>query len=116
MKIPTWVAPAVYGAGAGTVALAFIGFVPGGWETGGAARNMADVAAASAVAASLTPYCVRNSADDSRSVELLAELKAAPSNNRQTLIEKAGWATPLGADRPNRALARACEEALRWFS
>jgi outer membrane lipoprotein SlyB len=116
MKIPTWVTPAVYGAGAGAVAMAFIGFTLGGWETGGAARKMANMAAVSAVASSLTPYCVQNSANDSRSVELLAELKEAQGYNRQTLIEKAGWATPLGADNPNRALARECEEALRSSS
>ena len=33
MQIPTWVKPAVYGAGAGAVALAIIGFTWGGWVT-----------------------------------------------------------------------------------
>jgi hypothetical protein len=28
------------------------------------------------------------------------------------MVEKAGWATPLGADKPNTALAQACQLAL----
>lgn len=46
---------------------------------------------------------------DPASVTVLAELKAATGYNRRGVIEKAGWATPLGADKPNTQLAANCE-------
>ena len=112
MQIPPWVKPAVYGAGAGAVALAIIGFTWGGWVTGGAAQKMASSASLTAVADAMTPYCIEKSKIDPRSVEVLAELKAAKGYNRRGVIEKAGWATLLGAEQPNSDLARACEAAL----
>ncbi|MCV0396168.1 MAG: hypothetical protein K5872_04675 [Rhizobiaceae bacterium] len=112
MKTPEWLAPALYGAAAGAVALAIVGFSWGGWVTGATAQKMAGEASASAVAASWTPYCVARSKDDPNSSGTLAELKAANGFNRLKILESAGWATPLGADEPNRALARACDQAL----
>jgi len=112
MKTPAWLSPALYGAGAGAIALAIAGFTWGGWVTGATARTMADDAANVAVAASLTPYCLERARTDPRSVELLAELKAASGFNRRGIIENAGWATPLGSEQPVRALALACEQAL----
>jgi hypothetical protein len=112
MQIPAWVKPAVYGAGGGAVALAIIGFTWGGWVTGGTAQKMADSASITAVADAMTPYCVEKSKNDPRSVEVLAELKAAQGYNRRGVVEKAGWATLLGTEKPNTDLAKACELAL----
>ena len=112
MQTPTWLSPALYGAGAGAIALAILGFTWGGWVTGSTARKMADDASGTAVAASLTPYCLERARVDPRSVELLAELQAANGFNRRGIVEKAGWATPLGSEQPDRALALSCEQAL----
>ncbi len=112
MKTPTWLSPALYGAGAGAIALAIVGFTWGGWVTGANARKMADDASGVAVASSLTPYCLERARADPRSAELMAELKAASGFNRRGIVEKAGWATPLGSDQPVRGLAAACEQAL----
>lgn len=112
MKIPEWTMPALYGAAAGAVALAIVGFNWGGWVTGGKAEKMSQTASLSAVASSLTPYCVAQSKADPRSLEILAELKAAQGYNRRGVISKAGWATPLGTDKPNDELAKACDIAL----
>ena len=112
MQIPSSTKPALYGAVVGAVALAIIGFTWGGWVTGGTAKKLADSAAATSVAAIMTPYCLERSASDPRSLEILAELKAAQGYNRRGVVEKAGWATPLGADQPNKELAIACEVAL----
>ncbi len=112
MKTPAWLSPALYGAGAGAIALAIVGFTWGGWVTGASARKMADDASSVAVAASLTPYCLERARADPRSAELMAELKAANGFNRRGIVEKAGWATPLGSDQPVRALAQSCEQAL----
>ena len=112
MNIPEWTKPALYGAVAGAAALAIVGFSWGGWVTGGSAQKLADSATAAGVATAMTPYCVAQSKSDPRSVEVLAELKAAQGYNRRRVIEKAGWATPLGAEKPNTELAKACDIAL----
>lgn len=112
MQTPTWLSPALYGAGAGAIALAIVGFTWGGWVTGASARKMADDASSVAVASSLTPYCLERARADPRSAELMAELNAASGFNRRGIVEKAGWATPLGSDQPVRALAQSCEQAL----
>ena len=73
---------------------------------------MSSDASAAAVTMALTPYCVQNSKNDPRSIEVLAELESASTFQRRGIVEKAGWATPLGAVKPNRALADACQIAL----
>jgi len=112
MQTPIWLSPALSGAGAGAIALAIAGFTWGGWVTGATARQMASDASRVAVAASLTPYCLERAKADPRSVELLAELGAAKGFSRRGIVEKAGWATPLGSEKPDGALALACEQAL----
>ncbi len=112
MHLPEWTGPALYGAAAGAIALAVVGFSWGGWVTGGTAQKLADDSAKAAVASAMTPYCVASSKSDPRSLEVLAELKAAQGYNRRGVIEKAGWATPLGSDKPNTELAKACDTAL----
>ncbi len=108
MHFPTWLKPGLMGAGTGALALAILGFSWGGWVTGGSAQDMAKKAANAAVALALTPYCVdRAGASDSASV--ITELKGATTYSRKGIVEKAGWATPLGADKPNAELAQACQ-------
>lgn len=108
MKLPAWLKPALTGAGVGAVALAIVGFSWGGWVTGGSAKDMATKAASAAVALALTPYCV-NRAGAADAATILTELKGASSYSRKGIIEKAGWATPLGAEKPNTDLAQACQ-------
>ena len=109
MQIPEWMKPALMGAGAGAVALAIVGFNWGGWVTGASASEMSSKDSMAAVATALTPYCVQNSQDDPKSTEVLAKLKEAGSYKRRSIVEDAGWATPLGAEKPDRALAQACQ-------
>lgn len=112
MQTPTWIAPALYGAAGGAVALAIVGFTWGGWVTGGTAQKMASHASTVAVTSMLTPYCINRSQNDPRAAEVLAELEKANRYSRRSVIEKSGWATPMGSDKPNRELAQACQEAL----
>lgn len=112
MKLPAWLSPALYGAVAGAIVLAIVGFSWGGWVTGSTASEMSENAAETAVVESLTPYCVRLSQQDPNAKAVLAEMKAASNYNRRGIVEKAGWATPLGKEEPNRDLARACEKAI----
>ncbi|GAA6208117.1 hypothetical protein NBRC116601_14100 [Cognatishimia sp. WU-CL00825] len=112
MQIPEWTKPALMGAGAGAIALAIVGFNWGGWVTGGSAMQLSKLDSRAAVAMALTPYCVQNSKDDPMSADVMLELDKASSFQRRGVVEKAGWATPLGAEKPDRELADACQKAL----
>src|ERR1700751_5543111 len=107
------VKPALWGAAAGAVALAIVGFGWGGWVTGGTAETLAKNSAATAVVAALAPICVekfRQAADASAN---LAEMKKATYVSDQSkFVEKGGWATMPGSTEPNSAVARACAESL----
>jgi pimeloyl-ACP methyl ester carboxylesterase len=112
MNKPVWIKPAVYGAVVGAAALAIIGFSWGGWVTGATAQKMAENASSAAVVDAMTPYCIAQSKSDPNSAAVLAEMKAASSYQRSGIVEKAGWATPLGAEKPNSDVAKACGTAL----
>ena len=112
MKTPEGLKPGLYGAAAGAVALAIIGFSWGGWVTGGTAKQMAADQARLEVVAALVPICVEQSKQDPQVVETLAQLKDASSYQRSDMLMKAGWATMPGSSDPNRNVASACMEKL----
>ena len=112
MRLPEGFMSGLYGAGIGVIALAAVGFFWGGWLTGGEAQRRSEQASVAAIAEALTPYCVASSKSDPRSIAVLAELKNALGMERRGVIEKAGWATALGSDKPNSELAKACSIAL----
>jgi hypothetical protein len=112
MKIPEWIQTALYGAVAGAIALAIVGFGWGGWVTGGTADEMAFNAGSAAAVAAMTPYCLAQTKSDPNATRVLAALKAANSYDRSRILAKAGWATPPGAREPIGDLARACTSAL----
>ena len=107
------VRPALWGAVAGAIALAIVGFSWGGWVTGGAAETLAKNSAATAVVAALTPICVekfRQAAD--ASANLVEMKKATYAWDQSKFVEKGGWATMPGSTAPNSAVAKACAESL----
>ena len=105
--------PALWGAVAGAIALAIVGFNWGGWVTGGTAETLAKNSAAMAVVAALTPICVekfRQAAD--ASANLVEMKKATYAWDQSKFVEKGGWATMPGSAEPNSAVAKACAESL----
>jgi hypothetical protein len=112
MNIPEWVQPACIGAVAGAAVLAFVGFSYAGWVTTSGKEKYSNDQTAAGVAEALMPYCIDRSKNDPAAAAVLAELKAATGYNRRGVLEKAGWATPMGADKPNTLLAAACEAQL----
>lgn len=112
MQLPEWTKPALVGAGVGAVALAIVGFGWGGWLTGSTAAEMSSKQSMAATATALTPYCVAKSQSDPKATNVLAEIKEASNYKRRGIVEKAGWATPLGSEKPDRALAESCLIAL----
>jgi hypothetical protein len=95
----------------GMVLMAVIGFGFMGWTLGGSATKMADAAAKGAVTQALTPYCVAAAKADTDAARM-TEFAAANASSRAGLVEKFGWATPPGAEKPNRDVAKACATAL----
>ncbi|MDC1191609.1 hypothetical protein N8132_01760 [Candidatus Puniceispirillum sp.] len=108
MELPKWTVPSLQGAVAGAVALTIIGFNWGGWVTEGTASKMTQEASNSAVAAALTPHCIARSVDDPASADIIAAIEKASTWQKRTIIEKAGWATPLGSEKPSWELAESC--------
>jgi hypothetical protein len=93
MNMPEGLKPALYGAAAGAVALAIVGFSWGGWVTGGTAN-------------------LQQSSQDPGVLETLALLKDASRYQRSDMLMEAGWATMPGSSDPNRNVASACMEKL----
>lgn len=112
MMVPVWTKPALLGAGAGAIAVAILGFGWGGWMTSSSAAEMSNNETKAGIVAALTPYCVQKSQGDPNAAGVLAEIEDASRFQRRGIVEEAGWATPLGADGPDRALAEACVIAL----
>ena len=108
MELPKWTVPSLQGAVAGAVALTIIGFNWGGWVTEGTASKMTQEASNSAVAAALTPHCLARSVADPASADIMADLDKAGIWQKRSIIEKAGWATPLGTEKPSSELAESC--------
>jgi hypothetical protein len=113
MKFPPQTVPVLWGVAGGAALIALLGFTWFGWVSGGTAEKMAQEKSEAAVVAVLTPVCVekfKESADAAKNFEALKKIEY--SWEKSTFVEKGGWATPPGAEKPNSALASACAEAL----
>jgi len=113
MKLPAQTGPVLWGAAGGAALLALIGFAGFGWVTAGSAERMAKEKSDAALVTALTPFCIEKfkaSADAAKNLEALKKIEY--SWQKGGFVEKGGWATPPGADKPNAAVAQACAEAL----
>lgn len=113
MRIPEWLRPGLYGAAAGAIALAVVGFTWGGWMTTRTADKMAAEHARTEVVAALVPICLEQVKQDPQSATTLAKLQQTNSSYERTnVLMKTGWATIPGSSDPNRNVASACMEKL----
>ncbi len=108
MQVPASVKPAVWGAIGGAIAAMIIGFVWGGWVTGGTAGKMAATSAEDASVLALTPLCV---AKAEQQPEQLVLLKKESSWNRSDFVTKAGWVASVN-EKFRSDVARACATTL----
>ena len=112
-KLPVETKPFLWGATAGAIALAIVGFSWGGGVTGGTSEKLAGSRADEAVVAALTPICVSQFRGSDKSKASLAALKDTQSWQQAEYVQSKGWATMPGAKaEPNRQVAQACAEAL----
>ncbi len=94
------------------VATMIVGFSWGGWVTGGTAEKMSGSAASAARAELAAAMCVSRFMSGTDMVAQLAALKASNSWSRDDLMDKGGWTTPPGADKPIRGAADLCAKQL----
>ena len=116
-KIPAQTSPFLWGASAGALALAIVGFTWGGWVGGAGAERMASMRADAATLAALTPICVSQFRSGAKAKASLAALKETRTWEQADYIRNGGWATmPGGNGEPSREVAAACAEALTKLS
>ncbi|MBB3133618.1 hypothetical protein FHS26_001331 [Rhizobium pisi] len=67
-----------------------------------------------ATAAALFPYCIDKSLGDPDRYQVVLDLRAAKVDERESVIEQSGWATPLER-RTDRELGKVCLVKLNLF-
>ena len=102
----------IQGAAVGAVVTMIAGFNWGGWSLESTAAKRADEASRSAVVAVLAPICVDKFQHAANATDNLIELKKVSSYMQGSFVEKGGWATSLGTDKANSAVAQACATML----
>ena len=112
MSLPQWTKPAVWGGVCGAIAVMIVGFSWGGWMLGGTAERMAVQRSDAAVVAGLVPFCVNQFRAQADAPARLTQLKQTSSWQRRDFVERGGWATMPGTERPNGQLASACADTL----
>ena len=112
-KLPTATEPFLWGAVAGAIALAVVGFNWGGWVTGGTAERLAGARGDAATISALTPICVAQFEKSPEAPTKLVALKETKTWEQADYVKNGGWATMPGSGaEPNREVAAACAEAL----
>jgi hypothetical protein len=99
-------------AAAGAVATMLIGFTWGGWTLGGTAEKMAKERAETAVVNVLAPACVQRFQQQADLTAQWAAFKKVNAWQRDTYIEKTGFATPIGSKTANEQAAEKCASML----
>jgi hypothetical protein len=89
-----------------------VGFVWGGWVTGGTATRMASDAADGARARLAATVCVAGFNNGPDAVAQLAALKKASSYQRGDMLVKSGWLTMPGSTDPVAGAADICVQKL----
>ncbi len=98
----------VWGAIIGAILTIIIGFVWGGWVTGGTVKEKTETA----VLDRLTPICVAQFNKEPEREKKLKELKDYDSWKRDEYVKKQGWATMPGAKEPDSEVAEKCVEQI----
>jgi hypothetical protein len=99
------------GIAVGAIAAMGVGFIWGGWVTGGTATTMTSAAVEATQVSLYSPVCVDRYAAKATD-EQRATFAKEENWNRDSFIEKTGFATPPGATDPIGAVADACAATL----
>lgn len=99
------------GIAVGAIAAMGVGFIWGGWVTGGTATEMTSTAVKEAQVSLYSPVCVDRYAAKATEEQRAAFAKEN-SWSRDSFIEKTGFATPPGSSEPIGVVAEACADTL----
>lgn len=102
----------IWGAIFGAIFTMIVGFVWGGWITGGSSRRMSD----EAILATRAAICVAQFMKQPNAQEKLKELKEMSSWDRATFIEKGGWDKMPGQEKADYSVSRACADGLELLA
>ena len=98
----------VWGLICGAIIVMIIGFVWGGWVTGGTRQKMTK----EAILASQAAICVAQFMKEPNHQEKLKEMKELNSWKRADFVEKGGWDKMPGQEKAGIYVARACADGL----
>lgn len=113
LKLTPRVETIFWSACGGAATLAFVGFVFGGWVTGGKAAEMAKQQSEKAVIGALAPICVDKFRHAKNVDENMGKLNAISYTwEKGEYVSKGGWATLPGNVEPFSGVAQACAEML----
>ena len=108
---------AVFWSWVATIVLTMIiGFAWGGWVTGGTAHSMAERMAEDAVVKRLAPISVVQFKQAPGKDQKFKELEKTDSWQRSEYVEKQGWATMPGEEKPDSKVASECARLLMLLS
>jgi hypothetical protein len=112
MTIPKDTKPTLWGIVIGAVVCAVLGFTWGGWVTGSTARKDQAAAAHDATVVALAPFCADRFRAQDGATAKMAELAKASSWERNSVVEKSGFAGLPGSKTGDSDIARACTDLL----
>jgi len=92
--------------------LAILGFAQFGWVLGTTAEQMARQRAETAVVSGLVPICMDMFQRQPEAAARMVQLRQVSNWDRRQFIERGGWATMPGSERPNGQVASACADTL----
>jgi hypothetical protein len=100
------------GAAVGVIGTLVVGFTWGGWTLGSTAEKMANERATAAVVKVLAPACVQRFQQQADMTAQWAAFKKVDSWQRDSFIEKSGFATPIGSKAASSETADQCASML----
>jgi hypothetical protein len=100
------------GAALGVIGTMIVGFSWAGWTLSGTAEKMANERASAAVVKVLAPACVERFQQQTDLPAKWAAFGKVDSWQRDSYIEKTGFATPIGAKAANAQAADVCASML----
>jgi hypothetical protein len=110
MNVPAFIKPAVWGVIGGAIAAIVVGFVWGGWVTGGTAGKMEAASAEAAVVQAFTPLCVAKAEQQPEKFASLKE-KSSWGSPRGDFVIEAGWVDNV-EEKYRSAVAKACAQTV----
>ena len=108
--------PILWGAVGGAVVLAVVGFMWGGWVTGGTAQELTETTVEKAVENRLVPICVAQYNRDPEKDQKLKEMKKMETYQRGDYVKKQGWSTMPGEKDLDYKVSEKCADLLSKIS